>query len=223
MKKIFIIVFLLFITGCTAEYRIDFTDETFSEKIVLYSVDGMEYDAIRNGKHAPVPAFIDTPINLEAPVKTEGFEYYDLNARDNNVYLNYKFDIDNYEKSYFSNICYDYFKVFVEDDAIIVATNDKFRGFTFGYDLDKLDVIITTNHDVLYSNADEVNDDEYIWHITKDNVDDAGIKISFSKEAKKTLLGNRNVQIILILVGIVLMIVVLSGIIYIRYKRINKI
>ncbi len=223
MKKILILLVMLFVTGCGAKYSIDFTDDSVTESLVLSSVNSQEYDAIKNGTFAPVPAFKDSAINLEEPVKNEGVEYYDLRAVDNNVQLKYKFSLSDYENSYLGNLCYDYFKVFEEEDSIIFSTNNNFKCFYDWYDIDNFDVVMTTNHDVLFHNADEVTNDAYIWHVSKNTKDDESIQISFSKEAKKTVFSSGRVKLILIVSGIGLLILVLALIIYVRYKKVNSI
>ena len=225
MKKFLLLIGLVLFTGCSCRYHLDFNGDKFIESVTLFSASGEEYNAIKKNSYAPVPAFINTPINLEEPVKTEGFEYYDMKAKNNNVYLDYKFDISNFKDSYFANISYDYFKVFVGDDDIVLSTDNRFRLNLSTYGVQSVDVVITTNHDVLFNNADEVTDGEYIWHIN--DVNDANIQISFSKDYKKSLLskifGNYVLRIIIIGVGIILFGVILGIFIRIKYKNVNKI
>lgn len=223
MKRLLILITLLFLTGCTAQYTIDFNDDTVTEELLFTSANGVEYNAIKNGEFAPIPSFRGSAMNLEEPVKNEGIEYYDIDARNNNIRLKYDFKLSDYENSYIGNLCYNYFKVFEEDDEIVISTGNKFDCFYTGYDINNIDVVITSNHEVLFNNADEVKDNKYIWHISKNTEDDESIQISFSKETKTTVFDKKSVKITLILAGIAAMILIFSLIIYIRYKRINKI
>ena len=227
MKKILIAFSLILLTGCTAEYRIDFKNDTFTENVIIYSPDNTSYNDILNEKYPPVKAFTYGIENLEEPIKNEGVEYYNLSAKNNNAYLDYEFNIDDFKDSYMANICYDYFRVFQEENEIVISTDKKFKCFFPGRNLDKVDIVITSNHDVLFNNADEVNEGKYIWHITEENKDDANIQISFSKEANRSAFDkamSNYVVRILVIGGLLILLGITFGIIIrIRYKRVNKI
>ena len=223
MKKFLMLICLIFMTGCSAKYTIEFNGNEIKDNLSIYKVDSDSYNYIKNGTFAPVQAFKDAVTNLEEPIKSDGVEYYNADANDGNAYFDYKFKLSYFERSYFANTCYDYFKVFEEKDEIVFSTGKKFKCFFPGYDLDTVDVVIKSNHRILYNNADEVNDDEYIWHITKDNKDDANIQISFSKDYKKEFLKRDYFQI-LIYIGIAGAVALLISLfIIIKNKRVNKI
>lgn len=223
MKKIFILVCFIFMTGCSARYTIEFNDDIINDNLVVFGVNNVEYEAIKNDKFAPIQAFNNALINLEEPVKNEGVEYYDLRAHDGNAYLDYSFDLSDYGDSYFANLCYDYFKVFEEESDIVFSTGKEFKCFFPGYGLDSVDVVIKTNHEVFFSNADSVDGDSYIWHITPDNVNEANIQISFSKESKQSLLNKAFSNYIIVGCLVALVFVFIGFIVYINNKRVNKI
>lgn len=227
MKKLFLLVVFLFLTGCSVQYHIDFVDDSVSENISFISANSNEYNAIKSNDFAPIPSFIDSVENLEEPIKNEGTNYYDVSAKNNNIYLDYKFNISDFEKSYFVNNCYGYFKVFQEDSEYVFSTDKKFLCPISTFGADKVDIVITTNHEVIFNNAHEVDGDRYIWHITPDNVDEANIQISFSKSVKKSgvdkIFENYSASV-LIFGGIVIALCVVFGIIIrLRYRSVNKI
>jgi len=218
MKKILVIIMLLLFTGCKAEYCIEFIDDTITEKVVITAPGTLEYEAIKNNKFAPVPAFKNSAYNLEEPVKNEGVEYYGLTASDNKINLEYKFKIEEYEESYIANSCYNYFKIFREEDNIVLSTGKEFNCFYPGRDIDEIDVIITTNHKVLYNNADKVINNKYIWNLKNDD-SDKNIQISFLNKKQK----NNMFDLVLILtVSCGLFSIIIAGI-YLKNKRVNKI
>ena len=223
MKKYLILVCLIFMTGCSARYTIEFNDENISDNLTVYGVDADSYKDIVDGVYAPVPVYEDAIINLEEPVKNEGVEYYNLSGKDGNAYLDYNFKLSDFKDSYFANTCYDYFKIFEEEKEIVFSTGKEFKCFFPGSELETVDVVFKSNHKVLYNNADEVNDGEYIWHINKSNMNNANIQISFSKDYKKSLFTADFFQI-LIYAGIGIgVIIIISLFIIIRNKRVNKI
>lgn len=227
MKKYFALICLLFLTGCSVQYHIDFVDDKVNESVSFINADTNEYNAVKSNDLAPIPSFINSVENLEEPVKNEGTEYYDVSARNNNIYLNYKFGVADFEKSYFANNCYGYFKFFQEEDEFVISTDKSFLCPVSSYGADKVDIVITTNHDVIFNNAHEVVDDKYIWHITPENVDEANIQISFSKNAHKSGLDkvfeNYSAKILIVGGVIILLGIVFGVIIRFRYKNVNKI
>lgn len=227
MKKVLLLLCLLLFTGCSVKYHLDFRDDKFIEDVTLFSVGNEEYNLIKKKEFAPVPAFVNTPVDLEKPKKTDGFEYYSLNAHSNNVYLNYKFDVSDFKDSYLGNLCYSYFKVFETDEDYVVSTDNRFNCSLSTYGVDKIDVVITSNHEVLYSNAHEVNGDEYIWHINESNQDSANIQMSFSKYVVRSKLENffRNNTVKIVFVGVLMILlgIIFVVIIRIKFNRVNKI
>lgn len=222
MKKCLLLICLILMTGCSARYTIEYNDDFVNENLTVFGVDADSYRDIKNGSYAPVPTYYDAVINLEEPIKVDGVEYYDISGKNNNAYLDYRFNLKNYSGAYFPNLCYDYFKVFEEKDDVIFSTGKKFKCFFPGSGLDKVDIVLKSNHKVLFNNADEVDGDKYIWHITPDRIDSANIQISFSKSLK----NNRPQDLSKYLtIGFVaaLSVGIVSLIIFIRYKRINKI
>lgn len=227
MKKLLVLICLLFFTGCSVKYHLDFSDDKFVEDITFLSASSDEYNLIKKKEFAPVPAFVNTPVNLEEPIKTEGFEYYSLKARSNNVYMNYKFDISNLGNSYMANLCYDYFKVFETDEDYVISTGNNFGCSLSTYGIDNIDVVITTNHEVLYSNAHEVVGNEYIWHISDFNKNNANIQVSFSKDVVRSDVENffRNNSVKIIVAGVLMILFGIGFVIFIRNrsKQVNKI
>ncbi len=223
MKKCMILICLIFITGCSARYTIEFNDKSIKDKLSVYGIDLHSYNDIKEGVYSPIPAFKDAIINLEEPIKNEGVEYYNISGDDSNAYLDYKFELSDFEDSYFANTCYDYFKVFQEKDEIIISTGKNFKCFFPGRNLDSVDIVIKSNHKIIYNNADEVKNNEYIWHINKSNKDDANIQISFSKDynEKKKSINIAQVSLYIGIFGVVALVIALF--VLIKNKRVNKI
>lgn len=223
MKKIILCISILFLTGCSLKYHIDFVDDKFIENISFSDVDEVEYDLVKNGKFAPIPAFNDSLYSVEDPVKVDGIEYYNISAKDKRINFNYEYNLNNFERAYSVGNCYDYFKIFQDNDEIIISTDKKFKCFFPGRNLENVDIVLTTNHTVTYNNADEVNDNEYIWHITKDNKDDANIQISFSKDYKNKFLGKDFFEVLVYAGFGIGIIFIFLFFILIKNKRVNKI
>lgn len=219
MKKIIVLIIFLFLTGCKAEYKLEFIDDTFTENLTIISPSGLEYEAIKNNTFAPVPAFINSAYNLEEPVKNEGVEYYELTEKNDDVNLEYKFNISDFADSYIVNSCYNYFKIFREEEKTVISTGKEFTCFQPGREIEEINIIITTNHKVLYNNADRVSNNKYIWNLKNDD-SDKNIQISFSNQVEKNSI---NKEIIFILISLCIIISTVVGGIYIKNKQVNKI
>ena len=105
MKKFLMLICLIFMTGCSAKYTIEFNGNEIKDNLSIYKVDSDSYNYIKNGTFAPVQAFKDAVTNLEEPIKSDGVEYYNVDANDGNAYFDYKFKLSDFERSYFANTC----------------------------------------------------------------------------------------------------------------------
>lgn len=187
-KTIFIITLLLLLTGCKIEYKIDLNnllDIKESTEILLTT----EEDKIKLDNFD-----LYIPINKETDdygafeIKRDDLEYYNSKKEDETITFNYKFKKEEYDKyinSTFVNLAYDYVSISeVNDSTLVLSTSKEFLLFEKYLDLEEVKVTINTDYKVLSNNADEVNNHDYTWIITKDNAYGKGIylKIDTTKE-----------------------------------------
>jgi hypothetical protein len=167
MKKIWLLVcLLLFLTGCTSDYEINF-GEKIDEKIIF------NYDFDLNEVFGEVDCDAvcaeEELLESEIPALKEFKDYYNkqLELKDGKtkISLDYSYTYDNFEDSYLINQCFQYSDFINDDDYYYVSLGgyfDCFGGTEFT-------LKVKSDYQVLNENADTKKDGYYIWNIENDN------------------------------------------------------
>ena len=223
IKYLFCLFFiLLFTTGCDVTYNLEILGDNYNELVVVPGIGNLE-------EKYPVVAFYGVSGNMENPNEyAEYVEYYkdEVDLKDEVVTFKYSFLNSEFIRSNFANTCYKNFTFLKDNETgnLIISTDRKFLCFDKYKDLNNVKIKIKTNHEVISSNAHDVDDDIYIWNITKENKDDISISMVLSSEvmAKKLSFFERN-ALFIIFSGAT----IIGGIIYIfmkkRSERVNEI
>ena len=184
------LVILLVCSGCTVEYNLDIDDKlNLNESIAIKSYDFDEIEEIRDYN-----TFL--PISIEADdysvyeQKKDGVEYYNITKNDDNseIKFDYSYNVDMFNENRFARSCYEYVTVMSNYDQeekrneLLLSTSKKFLFFKNQEDLESVTIKIHTDREVYSNNADSVDGNTYIWNITKDNKNDAGISMVLSSD-----------------------------------------
>jgi len=217
LKKYIIVFVLLLCCGCTAQYELDFNDKTISENLTV------KYNR-ENETDEQIKQFYEKA--FYAIGKEIYYNFDNSKSTKQNIVINYNYDYDtsNFNSSYFANSCFKYFQFSSNEDKYYLFANGPYKCLTYEYtNIESLDIIITTNHNVLENNANEIKDNKYIWHINQDNYENVNIKfITDNKENPQIKQREYKKTIILVsaISGIALLIVL---IVFIKHKQVNKI
>ena len=163
---------ILLCCSCRARYEIKINDNNVNDKL---SITYLKEDEIIRS-FAPNPLFALDNIQ------------YDLNSSDtdNHINLNYthSFDINDYSRAFIPNSCFSSFNFIKEDDKFYLMADGNFlcKHIANKY-FDTLDIIIDTNHVVIQSNADEIKNGKYIWHVDPSK-EEYSLKFVFSEKVK---------------------------------------
>lgn len=213
MKKLLILTILIFLTGCTANIDIKLNDSTVESIIKLTEED----KKLENSN-----------IDMEDMKNDENLEIYtkDLTEFENNTNIKRTFINENNELGYLYNQklpyedfestslitdCYDDIEI-EKDDVLEIKTSEEFTCFEQYETLDKVRLKISSDYELVDTNADVVGGNEYIWNIKKDDINKP---IYLALKIKKT---NQNY----IFIGIVLIIsIVIGTLIYLQKKNKN--
>ncbi len=233
MKKIlFLLISILFLSGCSVEYNLVYEKNTFKESLSVQDVKEKNYDGLPFSQYIDsyYSTNISTNINddseeLEAGVNLNQYKFYDKNIINSNglygINLSYNFDNDNdYRNSYVARQLFDY--IYVNDDYLEArAIKNIFVNYPF---LDTINIVFSTDKYISETNADEVVDDKYYWHINKDNYSIKTINIKFDKDKnekstflKDGYLNNNFINYCLLILAAILLI----GI-FVVYKKVKK-
>ena len=216
-RKSILILFILICCGCTAKYNINFNGDNIVEKLTIkYNGINLSNQELKDYYSNSIPSVDDSNF-LKFSVGHNGDDYVGLN-------FDYTYNKDNYMKSYLANECFSIFDFFEEDGNYYFSANGPFLCSNYEYDdLESLDVIFTTNHNVISNNAHEIDGNKYIWHIDSSNYEDISIIfITDSKISVRSLIASYKKLLLPLGIGFSCVFIIFLSM-YIRYKRVNKI
>jgi len=211
LKKIFLVLIVLLLSGCSVEYRLNFNDNNL-EEIVTLNIMNNEKNKIEELKQNQVYAISDVMSQ----------QLYDVTYEDNKVIYKYNYSFETIKRALYINQCFDAIGFTKENDEYIILTSEGFNCMNYSYvPVDGVTVKITSNRKVIDSNADKVNNDEYIWEINDQNASKKSIYIKFG-EVKKSFFNKKTIGIISLSI-IVFSVISVIGYIAIQNKKNNAI
>lgn len=191
MKKIILIVLLFLATGCSVDYELTIDDNLdFTENIAIQAENDIESIQIEQDPW-PIKAYYSDPDSGEYPEKLEGIEYYNNQLNLNsNLYqkkLSYTFSKLKFKDANSIKSCYEHFYVMEDskENTITISTSPKFLCMEDYPSLNKVNIIINVNQSVITSNADQINQNQYVWTITPQNYESRGIILTFKKSIQE--------------------------------------
>lgn len=204
MRKIIFIFIVLLVCGCTANYNLEITEESFKETIDIKISKSLipeksEYPEIETDDY--ITPFLEEETSA---LFSNPNVYYNKQVQDFSTYYNIKMDYEylpsEFKDSNSLNLCFDNFEFYEDENYYLHATGTFYCLYS-----DEVKINITTKNEVITNNADEIKGNTYIWNINgrnKNNIDiefEVSKKISYMKYIKYGLL-------IILLVGIIYLI-----------------
>ena len=213
MKKIILLFLLFLVCGCSVDYDLEISNNSFKENINIKilksqipdssSVNGVEIDdQITPFINEQTPAFFGIQDRFYHKKVNEQDDYYDIN-------LNYKYTFEEFKHAYSINSCFENIEISGEDIYYI-----KLKGMFYCLYSDSVDIKIKTNNDVINHNADKVDGNTYIWYIHNGNQNNVDILFEVSKDIK-----NKSV---ILEITIIVVLLIISGIVFKVLKKKNK-
>lgn len=210
-KHIISLIFILFLTGCTVKYNIEFKDDKVFENFDVV-VTEKEPNSIKYLKENDFYAYFNP----------EMIKYNKTISTDKDITkfnYSYSYNIDDYKNSMALSSCFSGYSIIKEGNYYLISTSDGVKCMTSDYStiIDELDIVITTNHKLIDTNADEVSNYRYIWHINRENYVDKSIYLKIYQDKYVINYKNSVTNTLLIVLGI--FVLVILPIIYIVLKR----
>lgn len=190
MKKIILMLFLLILSGCKAEYNISYIDNKISESLIILSKEDKVYgektfEEIINNYYNDVNLLIDYEADPGDMSESEIITNYKL----------YNKSIINDKNSYGMKIGYDYEYMSEYNNSTIVHSlydnlymsnnvlkTDNIKNiFNYYPYLENIELSFTTDKKVVNTNSDKEIDGVYYWYINKDNYLNKNINIEFEE------------------------------------------
>lgn len=188
MKKILILMtFLLLTTGCTAEYNLTITENSYKEELVIIGENQDEISEFNNNWKIPIDKEEnELLLGLDGTPEIEG-EIYKYNISNNKLIFNYEFGKDEYSKSTVVSYCYDKLLVVNDYDYITISTSPKVNCISEFPNITSIKVNIQTDKKVVHNNADSIKNNVYTWYITKDNIKNKSLSIKLENNIEEEI------------------------------------
>lgn len=180
MKRLIILcMFVFFLCGCTAEVNVKVDKYSIDETISItdYASETQSKEMIFSSyrKYMPVDNSVII-VDTEPDEKKSRVDYYDRTHTDlgngYNFRYNYNYDFDDYSKARSLNTAFkSSFVSYNSKDKIITISTDSTgtRIFDQYKQLDYLTVNLSSDYEVINSNADVKNGKVHTWNLSRSN------------------------------------------------------
>ncbi len=214
-KYFLLTCFVLLLSGCSFEYNVEITPDNIGESNNIY-IENVNKSNIEKNVYDLILKYVGSfdELGVEKSKIIKKNDIYGMS-----FYRNFNFS--DYKNLSTFSLCYDNYKIVNNGNRVVIATSKEFKCFDKFEELDDVIINITTDLDVISSNADYVDNNKYTWFINKDNANDKSISFIFDNNRKikieKSIGAFGIVVISLLVIGIIVIIIRLRG------KRKNKI
>lgn len=196
-RKILCLLLLIFLTGCSTEYNLEFKDGKFKDNVKIGQFDSNkigDFDTLE-----PVATYVDKET-----------QYYALNYKDNYLYLNHEYTINDYKKAAALIECFDKYEITDDEKYYYIHASGEFKCLSYlGYKNDSVKVNFTTDLKVESNNADSISNNVYTWTFNDNNYKNKEIIIKLIKKNNKGKIIIASILCILLIM-------------FILYKRLKK-
>lgn len=216
-KIIILATTLILLTGCSATYNLYLDKNNITERTYIYDstkkLEGLEYYDMDKGNEISIDLYANEVAAFENNFKYEKEEIKTNNGNNFGYRYNTSYKYNEFNKLSAVAACYD--KIEIKNDGnISVKTSNEFKCFDKYSLLEDVTIRIHYTGKVLNTNADKVENDIYIWKITKDNYKNSGIIFTAEKVKAKIFSTFQIVGLIILTILIVIT--------YLLYKRKNS-
>lgn len=218
MKKVILIIFILLLTGCTANYEVNIKNNKITEKLTLIESNSLNFDKkLESG--STIRKLFDSIVNSKDQYAELVYEAKSINTNDT-LGIEYNSIKDKQIENLSAlSTCYTDSRISTLNGVVTIETGNNFECYEYYELLDSVRVIINIDNEVLESNEDERQGNSYIWNITKNG--NKNIKFSYREKLDKG--QNRNISIIYIIFIILIVIIMLLYMIKNKNKHNNEI
>lgn len=213
-KRFLLLVILIFISGCSIQYEIEFNDTTLNETIKIGKIPSSLEEELKSYL---------TPYSITTE---ERQEFYNYKYSNEYINLDYKYNLNDYEISNTFNRCYELSNLSYDDNYYYILTSNEFKCLNYmEYEAEEVKINFKSNHKIINSNADYINNNIHTWIINKNNMNNKPIEIKIEKDYKEdnnTQIKENNSFLVITLVAIIV-VFVLFIILKIKSKKADAI
>ena len=182
MKKIIMVITILLLTGCSANYNLDLTTSKPKESLNIIEENNNDdyFDYLKN--YNELVQAIYNPQDSDTLEVDPTLKYYDLYnmSTDNKANLMFEYSFNNKELNSTNIIktCYEEVLLTNNSSKLDIKTSPKFLCFDKYITLDSVLINIKTDKKIINNNADSINGNVYTWNINKDSAQNKPIILS---------------------------------------------
>lgn len=175
IKKIILILFVVLLTGCQIKYELNFNGDNLIEKINVKISNENEKQISDLKKYTAFSIFDNSTQKLYKTKYNDGNSYFTAKYE-------YTYNFDEFRHALYINSCFDAFSFVTNNNDYILSTSKGFKCMFVDYnEVDSVEIIITSNHEIIESNADELKNNKLIWNINDENAKDKQIYVKFGE------------------------------------------
>lgn len=187
VKSLVLIIAILILVGCNAEFNVNLTPNLLTEKIVI---EKKKSNILSNTLNEDLEAY-------KSQLELYGYQYsvksrlFEEDLTISRTVVNG--DNLNLFTDEYANIIY----MGLDNNSVLYSVSD-INVFELYPELTSVDFVINTKYKVVRTNADHYENGNYYWHLTKEN-DDITIEIMINNEIDETIKDdkrNGNSQVI---------------------------
>ena len=204
MKKIFVLLILFLLCGCTTTYELKISNNSFKENIDITIPNAIDdYKAVVDPETGVI---VERDNQLESIIDSDNSALFSKKSNYKktvkkfddytNVNMKYKYDESKFKDSNVLKTCFDKAEFKSKQNYSISAS-----GYFYCLYSDSLDIKIITNNKVISHNANEVVNNTYIWHITQNNRDNVNIEFVVTKGQSFVFLYGIAILLIVAFIG----------------------
>ena len=232
-KKLLIILLAIFMTGCTAEYKITIKDgkvyetltvvEENEENLNVEDESGRtfkDYAEIYGKSFNLLTSFYE--LYSDEPCKNNCSYYTKEYINDNGKIgfsLTHEFSLDEYNDSTIANEYFPGFQVEIEENIVKIIGGSSWNFINGFENIDELKITIETDNKVISSNGKKYNN-EYTWKVSKGNT--SGLSKLYMMLDTSIIDEKENQNNSIWYFIILLLLVIIALVCYLMYKKRNE-
>lgn len=173
MKKLVLLMGVLLLCGCKAEYNVKI-DSTVEETTIIYqnaTQDFLKEDILNNYREY-LPLSSSVTYDDDDTSKLDGVNYYDRTYKDYDTgyKITYKgsFSGNSVQNSTISNKAFKNVSYTATSSKLLISTSEGIQLFT-EYDIESITINIETDYEITNNNATSVDGNIYTWVFTKED------------------------------------------------------
>lgn len=185
-KIMFLIIMILFLTGCECEYNLTINGNNYNEEVILTGDNSEEINSFDTKWEVPINKYYYNIGSDSDDTSMLSSEKYDYTLKGNTLTFKYNFNNSSINTSTAIYNCFNSVTINNYEENTIISTSTGAICLDKYPDLKRVVINITVDKEVISENADTSNGNTYTWYINKDNANNKSIDMLLDNTEKNT-------------------------------------